>query len=301
MTLEPLRTRTTSEVFRALGVLCETPHPSHATLAAALDLGTPPPAAEHTQVFTLGTVPYAAVYLGQEGMLGGDAADRVAGFWRALGYVPPAEADHLAALLGLLATLGEAEAAELDPARAALLGRARAVLLWEHLLTWVPTFARAVAASGSAFYTDWAALLVEALVAESATVDAPETLPVAITSAPGLPADAETVRDLAGALLTPVRSGLVLTRGELARAARDLGLGLRIGERSYVLASMLEQDAVATLDWVAHRADDWAAHHTRDAETLGPVARFWAERATTTATTCRARRDSTEEVLSDVR
>lgn len=301
MTLEPTRPDPGTEVFRALAVLCESPHPSHAALATALDLGVPPPAAEHTQVFTFGAVPYAAVYLGAEGMLGGDAADRVAGFWRALGYVPPAEADHLAALLGLLATLSEAEQAEPDPARAALLGRARAVLLWEHLLTWVPTFARAVAASGSPFYTDWAALLVEVLVAESAAVDPPTALPAALASAPGLPEDVDSVRDLAAALLTPVRSGLVLTRTELARATRDLGLGLRIGERSYVLASMLEQDAVATLDWVAHRADDWAAHHTRDAETLGAPARFWAERATTTAITCRARRDSTEEVLSDVR
>ena len=62
-----------------------------------------------------------------------------------------------------------------------------------------------------------------------------------------------------------------------------------------------EQDPVATLDWVAQRADAWAAGHAHDEASLGPVARFWAERATTTATTCRERRDSTEEVPTDVR
>ncbi|MBD3781348.1 MAG: molecular chaperone TorD family protein [Micrococcales bacterium] len=301
MSLEATPRTETAEVFRALGVLCEAPHPSHRPLAAALELGVPPTAAEHTQVFALGTVPYASVYLGAEGMLGGEAADRVAGFWRALRLVPPAESDHLAALLGLLASLTEAQAAEPDPARAALRGRARAVLLHEHLLPWVPTFARAVAASGSAFYAGWAALLVEVLVAEGTSLEAPETLPVALAEAPGLPDEVASLRELAEGLLAPVRSGLVLTRPEVARGARDLGLGLRIGERAFVLASMLEQDPVATLDWVAHRADAWAAHHLRDAETLGPTARFWAARATTTATTCRARRDATEEALSDDR
>jgi len=106
------RARSTAEVLRALAVLCESPHPSHARVAEALDLGSTPSAADHTQAFVLGAVPYASVYLGPEGMLGGEAADRVAGFWRALGYVPPPEPDHLAALLGLLATLTEAEAGD---------------------------------------------------------------------------------------------------------------------------------------------------------------------------------------------
>ena len=36
-------------------------------------------------------------------MLGGEARDRIAGFWRALGLVPPPEPDHLAVMLGLYA------------------------------------------------------------------------------------------------------------------------------------------------------------------------------------------------------
>ena len=45
-------------------------------------------------------------------MLGGEAADRVAGFWRALGREVPGEPDHLSALLGLYAGLADAEARE---------------------------------------------------------------------------------------------------------------------------------------------------------------------------------------------
>ncbi len=291
----------TAEVLRALAVLSESPHPSHARVAAALDLGGAPTAAEHTQALTLGAVPYASVYLGPEGMLGGEAADRVAGFWRALGYVPPAEPDHLAALLGLLATLTEAEATEEDPARAVLRRRARTVLLREHLLTWVPMFARAVAGTGTEVYAAWAALLVEVLLAEAAELPEPEELPVALRVAPGLPEEPDGSRGLAAALLTPVRTGIVLTRSDLARAARAEGLGLRIGERAFTLAAMLEQDPTTTLGWVADHAEAWAAEHRSDVGALGPIAAFWADRATQTTSSCRARRHVTEGVPTHVR
>ncbi len=288
------------ELLLALGVLSERPHPTHARVGAALDLDALPGPAEYTHVLGLSVVPYAAVYLGPEGMLGGEAADRVAGFWRAVGHVPPAEPDHLAALLGLYAALVDAEAAETDQARAVLRRRARSVLLWEHLLSWVPAFAHAVAGAGSCFYADWAALLVEALVAETATVPSPDTIPLHLREAPGLPEEVDGARALAQALLTPVRSGLVLSRSDLARAARQQGLGLRVGERAFVLASMLEQDAVAALDWVAAEADRWGERHRHDLSILGPVAAFWADRAETTAAVCRARQTVLQEVLAHV-
>ncbi len=289
MSTVTVRATATAEVLRALAVLCESPHATHARVAEALDLGTAPTATDHTQAFVLGAVPYASVYLGPEGMLGGEAADRVAGFWRALGYTPPTEPDHLAALLGLLATLTEGEAAEPDPARAALLGRARSVLLWEHLLTWVPAFARAVAGTGSAFYAAWAGLLLDVLLAEAADLPGPDELPVALRTAPGLPDSVDGPRELAAALLAPVRTGIVITRSDLARGARAEGLGLRIGERAFTLAAMLEQDPTTTLGWIAGLADAWADEHLTDVGSLGPVAAFWADRATRTADTCRAR------------
>src|SRR5262249_55202817 len=55
-------------------------------------------------------------------------------------------------------------------------------------------------------------------------------------------------------LLAPVRSGIVLTRADLARAARDLGLGLRMGERRFILETLLAQDAGPMLVWLAGAA-----------------------------------------------
>ena len=278
-----------SEVLRALAVLSESPDPAHARVSTALELGPLPDAGEHTHVFGMLLVPYAAVYLGPAGMLGGDAADRVAGFWRAVGRVPPAEPDHLAALLGLYVGLVESEESQADAARRALLHRARAALLWEHLLTWVPTYVRAVAGAGSPFYRDWAALLGEALAAEAAAVDPPSTSALHLRDAPALPPDDAGSKELAEALLAPVRSGTILTRRDLAVAARERRLGLRVGERAFVLRSMLEQDAVSTLGWLAVEADRWAAHHRRESSLLGHVARFWQSRAEATAAACRTR------------
>ena len=39
--------------------------------------------------------------------MGGLARERIAGFWNAVGLTPPPEPDHLAALLGLYASLTE--------------------------------------------------------------------------------------------------------------------------------------------------------------------------------------------------
>ena len=94
------------ELFRALAVLAEPPErPEVARLAELLDLGEPPSASEYTETFVFQLYPYASVYLGAEGMLGGEARDRVAGFLSALGLAPPHEPDHLSTLLATYAQL----------------------------------------------------------------------------------------------------------------------------------------------------------------------------------------------------
>jgi hypothetical protein len=76
-------------------------------VADLLDLGPLPGEAEYTELFLFQLTPYASVYLGPEGMLGGEALDRIAGFWRALQQEPPVEPDHLAVMLGFYARLME--------------------------------------------------------------------------------------------------------------------------------------------------------------------------------------------------
>ena len=271
-----------AELFRALGALCEPPEPAHRRSIQALGLPGPADPADHTELFVFQLVPYASVYLGPEGMLGGEAADRVAGFWRALRLAPPPEPDHLAALLGLYATLGEAERGERDAARRLLWRESRRALLWEHLLTWTVPYARAVAAAAPPPHAAWGGLLAEALLAEAADLEPPRTPPLHLRDVPELPDSGADAEALVRAVLTPARSGLLLTRWDLARGARALGLGLRAGERAFALRSLLGQDPPATLGFLAGEAAAWAARHGENKTALGEVGRHWRERAEAT-------------------
>jgi hypothetical protein len=286
------------ELLRALGVLCEPPEPVHARIAEALCLPGRADPADHTELFGFQLVPYASVYLGAEGMLGGEAADRVAGFWRALRLTPPPEPDHLAALLGLYATLCEAERGEREPARRTLWRQARRALLWEHLLTWAVAYAWAVVSSAGRFHAAWAELLQKALLAEAAELEPLATPALHLRDVPGLPEPGEGVGALIAAQLAPVRSGLILTRWDLGRAAGSLGLGLRMGERAFALRSMLDQDPRATLAWLAGEAATWTARHQRTETALGDAGRHWRERAEATLTLLRGLEQPTEEMTA---
>lgn len=271
------------ELLRALAVLAEPPDRAGAgRVASALGLGELPRAEEHTELFVFQLYPYASVYLGAEGMVGGEARDRVEGFWRALGQEPPGEADHLAVMLAAYARLCELEEGGGAGAR---WGAARRAFLWEHLLSWLPGYLDKLAEVAPPFYRRWGGLLAEALTSEAgARGPAPETLPLQLRAAPGLGRPDEVGGEqFLRALLAPARSGLILTRADLARAARSFGLGARAGGRLFTLKSMLGQDAAAVLGWLAAEADAAAESHAARRPSLGPVAAWWEARARTTA------------------
>ena len=305
------------ELFRALGALSETPHPELQPIADLLDLGPLPGRAAHGELFLFQLYPYASVYLGAEGMMGGEAADRIAGFWRALGQTPPTEPDHLAVMLGLHARLGELEEQAADRPARERWRHARAAFLWEHLLCWLPIFllklgdlsgiggsgppgssGRAIGGSGQTaeagesgvadpFYLRWAALLGDALRAETAVLplpEGPERLPLHLRAAPVcIDPRRDGPESFLASLLSPVRTGMVLARADLARAARDLGLGLRLGERRVTLRAMLEQDAGPVLGWLAGEAASWAGRHLPEVHLSPSLAACWHERAAATA------------------
>lgn len=279
-----------AELLRGLGALCERPGPETARISDALGLPTAGDAADESATFMFDAYPYASVYLGDEGMLGGEARDRIAGFWRALGLVPPAEPDHLAALLGLLASLADLEDAEDDPARRLLRREARRALLWEHLRPWIGPFLAAVERVGTDHQIAWSSALRAALEAESDELGDGDLLPVALRSAGPPPQDGAEALALATA---PVRTGFVLTRTDLVRGAREIGLGIRMGERAYALKAMAQQDHRATIAWLGEEAARQAVDHG-GASDGDAVAGWWLGRAEETA------RRITEEVTADV-
>jgi hypothetical protein len=268
------------ELMRALGALAEPPGAEHTRLADLLGLDGAPGRPDHTGLFVLELPPYASIYLGEEGMLGGAARDRIAGFWRALGQTPPAEPDHLSALLGLYAALGAgADAGDRDAAADAARHAQRA-LFWEHVACWLPPYLERVEASAPAVYRSWAALLGEALRVEAGALGPPHVPPLHLREAPPpLHGDVEGLDTLVDGVLTPIRSGVILTRTDLARMARALGTAGRVGERRFVLRGLIGQDAPGVLDWLASEAERQATSHRGWPAELHAVSGFWATRA----------------------
>jgi len=281
------------ELIRALGVLSETPGPEHRSLADLLELGGAPDPENYAATFLLQLYPYASVYVGSEGMLGGEARDRAAGAWSALGRTPPVEPDHLGALLGLYAALAEHAESEPDPAEKALWGAAASGFLWEHVLSWTMPYLGRFEGIGSPVYEAWARLLADTLRDEGRRRGPPAVLPLHLRLAPELPDPREAGSDefLSG-VLAPVRSGMVLTRADLARGAGEMGVGLRMGERRFALGAFFSQDADPTLDWLSRQADAWARRHAEWSDGLELIADFWSTRARATGDLMESLRES---------
>jgi TorA maturation chaperone TorD len=268
------------ELFRALAVLSEAPTASHARITEVLGMPPLPLGAAHTELFLIQLPPYASMYLGSEGMLGGDVRARVAGFLRALHLNVPDEPDHLAVLLAAYAAVAEREAEETEAARALLWREARKALLWEHLLSWLPCYLVKFQQIAGDSYHAWGLLLADALRAEARSLGRQAMLPLHLREAPGLPSPAEAgVAAVVAAILSPVRSGMILTRSDLAHAAGSVGVGVRLGERTSALRSLLSHDREAMLAWLREEADRWRAAHAANAECFGPVSEFWVARA----------------------
>jgi TorA maturation chaperone TorD len=273
-----------SELLRALATLAEPPAEHTPRLAQLLGLSAPPAPAAYTDLFVFQQTPYASAYLSPDGMVGGEPRDRIAGFWRALGIEPPHEPDHLATMLGAYAALCDCAAGESEPRRHEALQRARHAFLWEHLLSWVPCYAQSVQRHADEPFVTWARLLLEALFAEAHELGAPAALPLQLRDVAGLvdPRQGDPQAFLAS-VLAPARSGMILTRNGLARGAHALELGLRAGDRRQAVHFLLEQDAAATLGWLAGEARAWLALHQSLATTIGPLADAWAGRAAAAA------------------
>lgn len=269
------------ELLRALGSVALTPPPGNESVWRALDL-SPATGAEHTEVFVLGLPPHAAIYLGDEGKLGGEGLDRVGGFWRALGLRSPEDADHLGALLMLYAELGLAELLASSDRSVEQLRTSRQALLHEHLWPWVPAYLHAVAALRVPSLAEWASLTLAAVREEHERATPVPLLPLALREAPRPLAADDSVDALLDAMVAPVHCGVLMSQRDLQAGAAVVGVGFRRGERRFALRAMLEQDAPATLGWLAERARSWAEVHRGHGS--DPTTEWWRARAESTAT-----------------
>jgi len=268
----------------ALARLAEAPSSESGRLAQLLELGPPADKGEYADLFSFQLYPYASVYLGAEGMMGGEARDRITGFWRALDLEPPPEPDHLATLLAFYAELSAATGRINDRRSSLATERARVAFLHEHLLSWLPVYLAKLELLTAGFYHRWARLLAATLETETSRAPVPDRLSLHLREAPRLPAPQNVGGEaFLESLLAPVRTGFLLVRSDLTRAGQDLGLGVRAGERKFALKALLAQDAASTLDWLRQEALGQARSHAASTVLPATARDFWRARAETAA------------------
>lgn len=233
--------------------------------------------------------PYASVFLGAEGLLGGEAATEARERRRRAGLADPVEhePDHLAEELRVLAWLAGAEADArrdgVDPAR--LLPLQREGL--DALLRWLPPLVAGVEGLGlggaDALYATSAGLALDLVVAWRASLG--NFTPWALPAAPDPWTDPETgLAALSRFLTVPAWSGGWWSGGALHRIGRTLDLPAGFGRRAEVLEGLLRSAAhygevPALTTALQAEVDRWVARYAPLPDAVGGP---WRERATRT-------------------
>ncbi len=269
------------ELWRALGALVDPPGSETDRLCAVLGLASPT-REDHAAFFTFRMYPYASVYLGEGGQIGGEARDRIAGFWRAMGLLPPAEPDHLGTMLAFHAELSERAAHAVDQRAARILSHAKKAFLYEHLYSWLPLFCLAASPVAPAGYRGWVDILSQALTEAMAAEQPPAELPLALREAapPRIPADPAALIDI---LLSPAVSGMVVVREDLAPLASGLGVGMRQGERRFILGELYRVDPGGFIEYWIERLERWSTLVPGAFAGAPAVGDWWRSRGTTVA------------------
>jgi hypothetical protein len=128
-------------------------------------------------------------------------------------------------------------------------------------------------------YRRWGELLMVALEEEAHRTVLPEALPLHLRDTESVDPQKDNGDDVLQAVLAPIRCGMIVTRADLARAARVTGLGLRAGERRFALDALLSQDAPAMCRWFQDEALTWVQRHLNRAAWLPAIAGDWSSRA----------------------
>jgi len=269
------------ELIRALGVFCEPPVDEHSRLADILGFSESPCCDVYQEIFCRDLPPYASVYLSNEGVVGGEALERISGFWKALRREVPHEPDHLSRLLGLAAFLEENQSFVGEPARALLIERSRAALFWEHLLPWVPMYLDRVETIGKGtVYGDWAKLLSETLVCKFECLGPLEDLPRHLVASSGLPDPRRRgAAQFFSSLFAPVQSGFILLTEDLNNLADEIGILPKDHDRQAILKDLLRVAPQETLGGLAKMAFERSCCISERWSSLGELCFHWERRA----------------------
>lgn len=203
-------------------------------------------AADHQQLYGYNVFPFATLFLSPDLLLAGSITEQVSALYVQGTFQPTDQADHLVQELEFLAFLCQAEAgAQSGEAVGQILRlhRLQRHFLDTHLLWWLPLFGQAVQMEGQSFASALATLSVEFVLDHRVDLGDDQTDEIHASPLPQPPAildDAQTgLKEIGAYLLTPVYSGIYISRDQIGRMARSLGLPRGFGERRQMLTNLL--------------------------------------------------------------
>ena len=227
-------------------------------------------AADHHHLFGFNVHPYQSYFLDPAGLLGGPITGSVIQSYNRSGFQPETStesADHAGFELGFLAFLCAAESEVFEVDAVQQLQERQFAFLHEHLLQWIGPLTLAIGQQDQPFYSAVAEVTLDLLQEQAAGLEAhfsrgPNT-PIASTNIPDLLTDDETgLKQIVDFLLTPVYSGIYLSRDDIGRLARRQAVPRGFGDRRALLLNLLR--SAANYDALGEIIND-----------LGGLARRW--------------------------
>ena len=236
--------------------------------------------AEYQDLFGFNVLPYAGVFLAEDGKLGGALHVELSSFYNAFGFEAahvPGVPDHISAQLEFLSFLSklevEAHRTQSQKLVATAIHHQQREFFFRHLLPWCFPFCSAVIGHRHPFYTEIAELTRALIVSHYSELAAIKPAGYGLTLSPDIMSNSKTgIKEIASFLCRPVHCGFYLTRRDIKYLAGSLnipsGFGDRVQTLSNTFRSAINFDALpALLDKLKEIAQfhksEYAAHNTQ--------------------------------------
>ncbi len=198
--------------------------------------------ATYQDLFGFNVLPFAGVYLSEDGRLGGELHHQLNTWFLSHEFeqslstnTPP---DHISTQLAFLAHLCAAEATTPHKNTAALLSQTQLRFLHEHLLVWALPFLFALKKQEQPFFTE-VADLTEALILDHALI--PEADELIRYDFPDLPdilnQQKSGIKHIAEYLIRPIYSGIYFSKRDIRLLAGQLNIPTGFGDRTQMLSN----------------------------------------------------------------
>jgi len=203
-------------------------------------------AADHQHQFGFNVFPYASAFLDPSGLLGGAISDRHIQEYQQGGYRPRSSegADHIGNELGFIAHINRLESSawtEEDAEAAHEFKGRMSRLIDNHIFPWLAPFALAVRHQGNSFFIQVVDLTLESLDQQRRQYGRAKSKPLALPKTPPVADDnLNDIKNISSHLLTPLSSGIFLSRDDIGRLAQRLTLPRGFGQRRHMIENLFE-------------------------------------------------------------